>query len=664
MTRAGTWCLLLLVLVVTSAAPAAAQPANDPDLALEVEIGAGGYYRPGEWAPVWVRVKNRGADFTGRLVVLPGVPDGDPDRCERPVELPHNSVKDYWMYVQPPETGTVRVGVETEGRGRWLNSPVALPPRVTAVGLIDGTAEGEGAAHGLLASLRAGIPEAEVFPLQPERLPDRWFGYEGFWAVVVGRADAQVFARPEQAEAFAAWVRSGGRAVVVAAAGADPVRGTVLESLLPAGLGPMGDVQPTGGVARWLTAIGAEARPFTVSTVQELRGRTLLGWGGAKLMIRGRFGLGEVILLTFDPARPPFRSWGGFEYLWKLLYRTDEDRDGRWDDSWRDQVQAELESFPVAAPLQLSWLAGILVAYALLVGPVNWLAVRRARRLGWVAGSILFWIALFGAAVYRLGMGSRGRHQSLRLATVLDVVEADGWTRGETTAALYSPQARGYDLAGTGRDHLVTPAVAAWRRWDARGPGRRGGRFDEEDTIALRSFWMPSGSMQFFRTTWCEAREQGAPILVSVTGNRVTVKNRSTVPLRRLLLVAANRFWGDTGELRPGEERTGDWLEQRQHISLADSSLFDARDSSAGQPSWDATAASVSNVIYEASLASELPGRMDLRWREGDNERIPRWLAGGGKILLATLPHAPPSLRVLGESPETLDVCVLRLFIK
>src|SRR5512146_1593400 len=69
-------------------------------VALNVDAGYGGYYRPNKWVPLLITVNNTGPDISGELRVTASRTTGlTADTFRSPVELATNSSKAVFLYI-------------------------------------------------------------------------------------------------------------------------------------------------------------------------------------------------------------------------------------------------------------------------------------------------------------------------------------------------------------------------------------------------------------------------------------------------------------------------------------------------------------------------------------------------------------------------------------
>ena len=87
-----------------------------------------------------------------------------------------------------------------------------------------------------------------------------------------------------------------------------------------------------------------------------------------------------------------------------------------------------------------------LLLYVLVIGPINYLALRRLRRLEWAWLSIPLVVLLFSCGLYAVGAGLRGGQSQLSQAAI--VQGAEGQPRAFATGfiGLFSPRRASYTV--------------------------------------------------------------------------------------------------------------------------------------------------------------------------------------------------------------------------
>jgi hypothetical protein len=354
------------------------------------------------WLPVSASIENAGAETTVTLVAAVKASKGEPLwTSEKTVTLPARSRRVELLYVRL-EDGATNVWVEIRaGRNVIQTSSHAInwrsntgraartEPPIPVHALLVHTGEEERPLLSWLepAAAAPGQPVPVVLSsaiVEPRELPDRPSGYDGIDLVLLAGTNARDFDEPRR-RSLLAWVRGGGRVVLLP--GGDPawLRDDLVKALLPPDAEP-GRVErvPLARLAA-LVAPGRvpEADMYVVRSSRLgicLGGEVVNGKRVADLTIY-KHGAGDVALCAFDLGSVPFtegRRWG--DALGRMFLaengspraRTrsvyEEDRLEPWFQKARDE--SELPSPLLLIP--------VVVFYILCMGPLNQLVVRRS----------------------------------------------------------------------------------------------------------------------------------------------------------------------------------------------------------------------------------------------------------------------------------------------
>ncbi len=112
------------------------------------------------------------------------------------------------------------------------------------------------------------------------------------------------------------------------------------------------------------------------------------------------------------------------------------------------QLRSALDAFP-GVRLAPFWLvAGLIIAYLVLIGPADYLLLRRfggRMRWTWLTFSLVALLACAGA--YVLAIRLKGNEVKIHQADLVDVDAASGRVRGTTWLNMFSPRIDAYDLS-------------------------------------------------------------------------------------------------------------------------------------------------------------------------------------------------------------------------
>jgi hypothetical protein len=259
---------------------------------------------------------------------------------------------------------------------------------------------------------------------------------------------------PGQVDAMRGWVAGGGRLVIAGGTMGPGSLSAFPDVLLP--YRPTGtiDVAPSALVAL-LGETPDEATDLPALSGELAAGRPLASTAGRVVAAERAYGSGAVTVVGFDPTAQWITGTAVAEGLWRRLLP------GRTlggpvigDDS---QIVSAVSQLPSLALPPIGGLIGLLGAYILLIGPINYLVLKRLDRREWAWVTMPALIIAFAAAAY--GFGSLLRGSDLIVNEVAIVRGAPGATDG--TAQIYlgvfSPARNTYQVRVPGGALLSSP---------------------------------------------------------------------------------------------------------------------------------------------------------------------------------------------------------------
>ncbi|MCY4526285.1 MAG: hypothetical protein OXB89_06730, partial [Anaerolineaceae bacterium] len=375
-----------------------------------------------------------------------------------------------------------------------------------------------------------------------------------------------------QREALAARVLAGAHLIVTGGAGWQATA---------AGLGELLPLQPTASMSTAdLASLASLAGSMDLPSGRE----TLVATGnlhadarvlaatstGVPLLLRREYGLGTVDYLAADPLVAPLSEWPGLDGLWFTLAATRRSLPG-WSRGITNLERAAnaseilpgLDLLPDLLPL-----CGFLLFYVALIGPLNYLILRRLNRRAWAWVTIPALILLFSALSWTVGIGLRGTSATLsRLALV------QAWPESENAqvtglVGVLSPRRATYDLLTASGSSLRPLAREIPANPFAAGIQARTDIRQAESFDAL-NFNVDASFISTFHTTAITPAPAitGAATLSSRQGEpdpltgeprwhwllRGTVRNAGDFPLSEPVILARAGSQALTAALQPGE---------------------------------------------------------------------------------------------------------------
>jgi hypothetical protein len=555
---------------------------------MEVTASFAGHFKYGEWLPLSVSLANDGPAVYAE-VRADSTSAGDQTTYVAPVELPAGARKRLTLYVRPASFAkAMRVRlVEVSPPGSRRPSGAGKEGRLLDTQTVDLTVErNTNYLVGVLASrpqaftILGGLtlnpaPEEQAFkgppqysrpvktiPISLADLPDRSEGLRALDALVLSGVDTSELS-PEQGRALQNWVEQGGRLVLGGGAAAARTQAGLPEALVQAmrPAGELEDVMSLDGLERFA---GEEVRtpgPFTVAWPSA--GQALVEQDGRALVVEERLGDGRVSYVALDLAASPFDAWAGTAAFWEKLltpgsaYPSNASPDVSPRASRVSSMAYPLQNLPALALPSLRWLAGLLALYILLVGPLNYVVLRRLRRLGWGWVTIPTVTLLFSAGAFAFAYEVRGGDVIINKISVITFGQDQ--QPMETFVGLFSPARRAYTLSFPGQA-LLAPLVTENNPWGQGGSASyAGAEIVEGEPVQLRDVQVEQWAMQAFYVE--SPRPAGWAIEADLTVEsgriRGTLTNRASEAIEDAVLVQGNRCL-QLGDLPPGQTVTVD----------------------------------------------------------------------------------------------------------
>ncbi len=183
------------------------------------------------------------------------------------------------------------------------------------------------------------------------------------------------------------------------------------------------------------------------------------------LIVRAPHGFGEIVFVAFDLDEPPLAGWAALPQLFeKLLFRTapgEDDEDtgplgevttlGFVDLS--GQLRGALDQFPGVRFVPFWFVAVLVVAYIVCIGPLDYYLVRhvfRRMEATWLSFTVM--VLLFSAGAAALAYGLKGRELHINHIDLVDFDAEGSLVRGTNWSNIFSPRIETFDLALVPRD--------------------------------------------------------------------------------------------------------------------------------------------------------------------------------------------------------------------
>ncbi len=415
------------------------------DLNMTAHAGFNGYCKENRWIPVRVTVENKGADLNARIQVAYQNNDGGLSAYGIDISLPTTSRKEFFLYLYPQGyLGKLNVSLIVADRAL-----VTIPLSVTCISnenLVIGLLADDPSAYGSLNETTPLNGFTHVAQLQLADLPDRSQGWEGLDALVVSGMDMGTIT-DKQREALNAWLAQGGKLLVIGGLKWQSVAGG-LNEFLPIDLNTTETLNGLPELQNYFKSPASLTGPAVLAIGQNRpNAEVLVAQDGIPVLIQKQVGFGAVYYLAADPGLQPLSSWGGMKDVYSYLLGTRSLHpswaDAAWDTNYSNQA---LSALPGLGLPSTYYIIGWLGLYILVIGPLNYLLLRRIKRqeLAWI--SIPALVILFTTVAYFSGTLIRGTRPILNRLAVLQMWDGVTQAQARALVGIYSPNRTKYML--------------------------------------------------------------------------------------------------------------------------------------------------------------------------------------------------------------------------
>lgn len=337
------------------------------------------------------------------------------------------------------------------------------------------------------------------------------------------------------------------------------------------------------------------------------------------LVAQGPYGFGEVTLFAFDFEQPTFAKWPALPAFIERALRRDYDEDksrqstGGTTDLATQLLRAE-DNFPGISRTSVGQVLLLLLVYAVIVGPLDYLLVHRLLKrpaLTWLSLPLIVMGAVWLLNTYAVAMN--GSQSQYRRVTFLDHDLASGTRRGRSIITLYAAEAVRADL-GIRRNAFVAAlspdggSAASEPRMAWAAPPETtfgglyretaGGLFQPSYTIAAsprgaqaKAIPLLVWSSRQFESGWLDLEEDLA-LTAELTSPsegflRGPIEHQFTEPVRDWMIVFGDQVYiPRDDQWRPGQRLTlnSDAFERRDLRSLLTAARQFTFDKNEGTP--------------------------------------------------------------------------------
>ncbi len=381
--------------------------------------------------------------------------------------------------------------------------------------------------------------------IAPEDLPRDFISYQPVDVVVLGDAPLNQLTG-DQASALKSWVASGGMLIVTGGADLAGLRAAKLDELIPVEAQGSTTVPALAEFTDLYGEFDTTAALLILSGRARTNAKTILGTNEKPLVAESRYGNGLVRFVAFNPKLNPYRSWNNGRYLWSDLLNPAVDTRNYFPR--RGNFSDYLYRLADIKGASSSYFLFFLVAYVLIVGPLNYLVLKKMKKIdmAWLtipAVALLFTLISIGVAQFQKtdAVAADG--------TLVEFFQNDGVKNSRGGFLLRS------DSSGTQNISLDSKTAFAVDN-NTNGPPPVGEAIELERQPSHFALRVPTtnGAASYFST---RAVSNSQPQMIATreaNGNSIQVKNLSETEISNAVFVS-NAGISDLFSLAAGEEK-------------------------------------------------------------------------------------------------------------
>lgn len=444
------FAVLALVLGALGFGVVVAEAADGPTM--EARILLNGNARIGSWMAIQVHLVNNGPAVSGELR-LAGGSQGQ-TRFGIAVDLPTQSDKTYLLYAQPPAFGSELEIVLASGDQKVGSTKARFSIHDTTQLVVAVVAEHPEA---IVASLGLLPNQNQVAPLlmsiAPEDLPERVEGWNMLDRIVWQDVDTDRLT-PAQLVSLRGWVAAGGRLVIAGGTVGPRSLAAFPDSLLP--YRPTTTVEvPAAALSGLLGEVPATASDLPALAGELTDGRALATVGDLAVAAERTYGTGQITLLGFDPAADWIVDSKAAEGMWRRLLPARGFGGLVFSDD--NMLVSAVSQLPSLALPPIGGLIALLGAYIVLIGPVNYLVLRRLDRREWAWLTMPVLVVLFTVGAYGFGAALRGNEIIVNEIAIVSGAPGATDGSGQIYVGIFSPSRGRYQVRVPGGALLSAP---------------------------------------------------------------------------------------------------------------------------------------------------------------------------------------------------------------
>jgi hypothetical protein len=532
------------------------------------KAGYEGAGKVGGWLPVLIDIRNDGDEIDGEIQIVVqdtatnrGTYTPAPTVFSVPAVLPRRSRKQLHLEVRLPTSGQRIRAKLIQGDELLLEQDVQFQ-RVPAGDLLCGVLSRTSSALEFLPTLELPPPlrRVRLARMELSDVPVRAQLLSSLDCLIVDNMPTAGLSE-NQADALRTWVANGGLLIAAGGPGWQKSFTGLPADLLPVRVTGTTTVSNLTNLADFGREPFPDGGQYLASQAVVTDGNAVVEQAGTPLVVAARRGLGTVFYLALDPAIDPLRGWAGSGGLWRyMLAHSGTNTAVAASTStpftgWGRVPRNALIDISSLRPPSPNTIIGALVLFTALVGPVNYLLLRRLGQPTWALVTVPLFTGVASLLIFGAATAERDSDSIMTKMTLVRAMPSAPVAHARTYVGLLSKQQSTYDVRAADGSLVYGLFYPFPRDPSAEGSGW-GLKVINGASPSISELSLPAGSLATFTVDGPFRSSGGIETDLMTDGRSVvgTITNRSAHQLSDAALVIDFSV-EQVGDIRPGETK-------------------------------------------------------------------------------------------------------------
>lgn len=467
---------LILIIGIFAGTPSPAlseQRKANPNVKMITKSLFQGNFKFGDWLPVEVSLENYGeaVDIQVQSTILTRVNSVTYSTTyQRDVNLGERANKRLLLYIVPfveTSNSSGQVVYDTPiilkaGSQKLAEGKVNLQPRSPTDYLVGAFTQDPNSLNSLNNTKVGGGQRNRVatLNLSLSDIPDRGIGLRSFNSLIISEQNTDSLTT-DQRTALREYVEDGGQLILEGGNGWNKVQSGFTSTFLPldihgyVNIDSLNDlISPTG---EEIKSSGPLTRPAVIAQGKVMKDARLLshvlnGTSVVPIAAERKVGAGRVVGMSIDLAVPPLQDWSGATQFWQELFNYNITPPHQLYTETNPQIKNAADMLGLVTNVpelklpDISTFFLFLAIYLVLLGPVNYLVLKKFKRLA------LSWLTLpaltviFTFIIVNYANSQPPGQVLINQLSVVQVGTDQDLAQVRSYSAVFSPEDRNYDI--------------------------------------------------------------------------------------------------------------------------------------------------------------------------------------------------------------------------